>query len=216
MSTHDSALAHHFEDMEQQNESAILGMWLFLAQEIMFFGGLFAAYAIYRAQNPEAFGEASSVLNLPIGFGNTLVLLTSSLTMALAVNAAQLGNQKALVRNLTWTLLLGTVFLVVKVFEYRDKWIHHEIPGINFQWHGADAAGAEMFFVLYFCMTGLHALHMIIGAGILMVMIPLARKGRFNGERFMPVEIFGFYWHFVDIVWVFLFPLLYLIDRTGH
>ncbi len=214
---HDPNLAHHFEDMEQQRESATLGMWLFLAQEVMFFGGIFAAYLIYRSFYMVGFIESSNHLNLTIGFLNTLVLLCSSLTMALSARAAQIGNRKALIRNLIFTIILGSVFLIVKYFEYREKWVNATIPGIRWedgQYWMTEGANHQIFFVLYFIMTGVHALHMVIGIGLLAWLVIAAwRSHKFINGDYLPVEFTGFYWHFVDIVWVYLFPLLYLIDR---
>ncbi len=217
-SSTDSLVAHHFEDMEQQTESAVLGMWLFLAQEIMFFGGLFAAYLVYRFKYPEAWAAGSEELNIYLGAFNTVVLLVSSLTMALSVHAAQTGKKKRLIGFLFLTLGLGLTFLVVKYFEYKAKWDHHLIPGPNFVIHSAlwpdvSQAHSQLFFVMYFFMTGMHALHMVIGAGLLIWLIVLAYRDYFTPQRFMKVELIGFYWHFVDIVWVFLFPLLYLVHR---
>lgn len=214
----DSLVAHHFEDIEQQNESAVLGMWLFLAQEIMFFGGLFAVYLVYRFKYPEAWAAGSGDLNIYLGTFNTVVLLVSSLTMAMSVWSAQTGRQRNLLQYLFTTLVLGSTFLVVKFFEYRDKWIHHHVPGRDFAFHsvhspGADESNVQLFYTLYFIMTGMHALHMVIGAGLLIWLIVLAWKGKFGPHSFMKMELTGFYWHFVDIVWVFLFPLLYLINR---
>ncbi len=222
--TSDSLVAHHFEDIEQQNESAVLGMWLFLGQEILFFGGLFAAYFVYRVTYPEAWAAGSSELNIYLGGFNTVVLLISSFTMAVSVNAAQTGKQQRLMLGMLITLTLGLVFVVVKFFEYKAKWEHGMIPGPNFVYHPSPGTGThyagvnpdqvQLFFCLYFVMTGMHALHMIIGAGLLVWLLSLGYTGHFGPHRFMKVELFGFYWHFVDIVWVFLFPLLYLIDRS--
>lgn len=207
-------VAGHFETDEQQSEAGVLGMWLFLAQEVMFFGGLFTAYAVYRFRYPDVWAEGSSHLNTIIGAGNTMVLLTSSLTMALAFFYCRTGNLKRLVYCLSGTLVLGTVFLVVKYFEYREKYIHGLMPGIAWHPHAAaldDPSQLQLFFVLYFTMTGMHALHMIIGIGIGLVLLGMVLARKFGPNRYMPIEFFGFYWHFVDIVWVFLFPLLYLI-----
>ena len=214
----DSLVAHHFEDIEQQNESSVLGMWLFLAQEIMFFGGLFAVYLVYRYKYPEAWAAGSTDLDIVLGTINTVVLLVSSLTMAMAVWSAQTGRQKSLIRYLAATLVLGSTFLVIKAFEYRAKFVHHHVPGASFSFHSehfpnADSGHVQLFYCLYFIMTGMHALHMVVGAGLLIWLIVLALKGKFGPDRFMKVELTGFYWHFVDIVWVFLFPLLYLINR---
>lgn len=216
---HPPGLAHHFEDLHQQLDSAVLGMWLFLITEIMFFGGLFAGYAVYRMAAPDAFAAASSHLDIKLGGFNTVVLIFSSLTMALGVRAAQLGRNKAIFNYLVATLALGTVFLVVKAFEYHHKWVEGLIPGAGFRFEGPHAQGAQMFFCFYFAMTGMHALHMIIGAGLLIYFMVQARKERYHPEYYGPIEIMGLYWHFVDIVWIFLFPLLYLLGlhlEGGH
>jgi len=212
-----TTLKHHFENAEQQKDAATVGMWVFLVTEIMFFGGLFLAYFAYRQKYPIAFSSASNKTNLLIGAFNTTVLICSTLTMALGVHAASLGKRKMLILFLILTLLLGGAFLGVKAYEYHDKWVHHEIPGEHFECEGCkDAGHASLFFSLYFGMTGLHATHMIVGAGILLVLIWQAYKGKFTAEWYTPIEMFGLYWHFVDIVWIFLFPLLYLIDRSGR
>ncbi|HZG52417.1 MAG TPA: cytochrome c oxidase subunit 3 family protein [Pyrinomonadaceae bacterium] len=211
-----SNLAHHFDNLEQQREAGSLGMWLFLVTEIMFFGGLFTGYIIYRMQHPQAFAIASSTLNWKLGALNTVVLIVSSLTMALAVYFAQMGSRRSQIIFLVLTMLLGAVFLVVKGFEYADKFEHHHFPGLNFQWNEAVPAGVsthhiQMFYWIYFAMTGLHALHMIIGIGAMLFLIYYAYRGRYTPEYHAPVELTGLYWHFVDIVWIFLFPLLYLL-----
>jgi cytochrome c oxidase subunit 3 len=211
-----SNLAHHFDNLEQQREAGSLGMWLFLVTEIMFFGGLFTGYIIYRTQHPQAFAIASSTLNWKLGALNTVVLIVSSLTMALAVFFAQMGSRRNQIIFLVVTMLLGATFLVVKGFEYADKFEHHHFPGLNFQWTEAVPAGVsthhiQMFYWIYFAMTGLHALHMIIGIGAMMFLIYYAYRGRYTPEYHAPVELTGLYWHFVDIVWIFLFPLLYLL-----
>ena len=212
-----SALQHHFENAEQQRDASTIGMWSFLLTEIMFFGGLFLAYFAYRQAYPLAFASASLKTDLWLGAANTTVLIGSSLTMALAVHFAAIGKRQLLVLFLILTLILGGVFLGVKAYEYHDKWVHHEIPGPHFECEGCvDAQHTQLFFSLYFGMTGLHASHMIIGAGILLVLIWQAYKGKFTPDWYTPIENFGLYWHFVDIVWIFLFPLLYLIDRSGR
>ena len=212
-----SALQHHFENAEQQRDASTIGMWSFLLTEIMFFGGLFLAYFAYRQAYPAAFASASLKTSLWIGATNTTVLIGSSLTMALAVDFAAVGKRQLLVIFLILTLILGSVFLGVKAYEYHDKWVHHEVPGLHFECEGCvDAQHTQLFFSLYFGMTGLHASHMIIGAGILLVLIWQSYKGRFTPDWYTPIENFGLYWHFVDIVWIFLFPLLYLIDRSGR
>jgi cytochrome c oxidase subunit III len=239
---HHPALQHQFETMGQQKEAAVLGMWAFLLTEILFFGGLFMAYMLYRIWYHDAFVAASTSIDLKWGALNTVVLIGSSLTMALAVRAAQTNQRKATVNWLIVTMILGTVFLGVKVIEYADKFAHHHVPGPNFVWaepghevasgaaegtavaaedHALSAGEAadlqnytQIFFSLYFTMTGLHALHMIIGVALLATIAWMAWKGRFSSEYYTPVEMSGLYWHFVDIVWIYLFPLLYLIDRS--
>jgi len=210
------ALAHHFEDLEQQNEAATLGMWVFLVTEILFFGGLFVTYLVYRSSYPGAFSAASHEMVIWAGTLNTAVLITSSLTMALAVRAAQLGDRRSLIWLLLATMALGCVFLGVKAFEYRTEFIEHHVPGPGFQFEGPYLRQAQIFFSLYFVMTGLHALHMILALGIMAVMLWWSIRGTITREYASPIEISGLYWHFVDIVWIFLFPLLYLIGRHVH
>jgi cytochrome c oxidase subunit 3 len=207
-----SALAHQFEDLDQQHEAASLGMWIFLATEVMFFGGLFAGYAVYRNLYQPGFSAGSHMLNVTIGALNTAVLIGSSLTMALAVRAAQLGKRNSLVTFLICTLLLGLAFILIKLaLEWRHDYLEGFVPGLNFTFAGPNAKSVELFFCFYFAMTGVHALHMVVGVGVLSVLLVMAWQGRFGPERFNAVEIAGLYWHFVDIVWIFLFPLLYLI-----
>ncbi|MBP1634603.1 MAG: ctaE [Acidobacteria bacterium] len=210
---HEPALKHHFDDLAQQKEAATLGMWLFLATEVLFFGGLFAAYLLYRVWYPDVFGEASRTLDITLGAVNTMVLICSSLTMALAVHASATGERRTLMVFLVLTMVLGAAFLGIKGVEYYDKFAHHHVPGPSFHFEGAAPERAQLFFSLYFAMTGLHALHMVIGLGILAVLLFMAWRGRFSPAWHTPVEISGLYWHFVDIVWIFLFPLLYLVDR---
>ncbi len=220
------ALAHHFDNLEQQREAGQIGMWVFLVQEVMFFGGLFLVYLIYRTLYPEAFAAASNHLDWKLGAFNTVVLICSSLTMALAVWAAQIGRaRRTQVFFMGLTALLGLVFLGVKAFEYHDKYVHHLIPVRGwFDWQYPLAAGVaeqniQMFYWIYFAMTGLHALHMIIGIAILLPIMWRAWRGAYSPEYHAPVELFGLYWHFVDIVWIFLFPLLYLLGAhysAGH
>ncbi len=209
-------LAHHFDDVQQQRDAATLGMWVFLMTEIMFFGGLFTAYIVYRAYYPDAFAGASHHLDLTLGGINTVVLIASSLTMAMAVYGAQVGHRRMLISCLALTCLLGATFLVIKAFEYYHKYIDHLVPGSSFIYPGANSRQAELFFSIYFAMTGMHAFHMIIGLGILTVLIVKARRGRFTTSYHSPVELSGLYWHFVDIIWIFLFPLLYLVGRHVH
>ena len=210
---HHAALAHHFDSLEQQRESSTLGMWLFLVNEVMFFGGLFAAYIVYRSARPEAFVAGSHELDITLGLINTGVLIGSSLTMALGVRAAQLGKRRQLLGFLAATGILGIVFLGIKAVEYTAKWHHHLIPGPHFHFEGPLGDQVQMFFSLYFAMTGMHALHMIVGLGLLVWIFVDSYRGRFSPEYYNPVENFGLYWHFVDIIWIFLFPLLYLIGR---
>ena len=213
MSEHSIALAHQFDDLGQQKEASIFGMWVFLVTEVMFFGGMFTGYAAYRFRYHEAFMAGSNHLDILLGGINTAVLILSSLTMAMAVHAAQLSKRRALMVYLVLTMLLGSTFLGIKAVEYSHKFHQHLVPGPHFAFEGADPQHAQLFFSFYFAMTGFHALHMIIGIGLLAVILWMAYQGRFNAEYHNPVEVSGLYWHFVDIVWIFLFPLLYLI---GH
>lgn len=222
--------------MEQQREAGSIGMWVFLVQEIMFFGGMFMVYLLYRYKYPMAFAAGSNHLDWKLGGLNTVVLIVSSLTMALAVYYAQVGVRRLQIVFLVLTMILGTVFLGVKAYEYHDKYVDNLIPvgsGVakgysGFHWDEAKDGKlppnvtpqqVQMFFWIYFAMTGLHALHMIIGLGILAYLVYYAYRGRYSPEYHAPVEITGLYWHFVDIVWIFLFPLLYLLGRHfegGH
>ena len=219
---HDPALLHHFATKEQQKNSASLGMWLFLAQEVMFFGGMFCAYLVYRYKYFGDFGSASQTLNIWYGAINTGVLLCSSLTVVLAVRAAQLNKRKALTVWLLLTIVLGLAFLGIKGIEYKEKFEDHHVPGPTFAYHGTvpshpdiqvDPHHAEIYFSLYFAMTGMHALHMIIGVGLFGTLAFWAWRGKYSANYYTPIENAGLYWHFVDIVWIYLFPLLYLIDR---
>ena len=214
MPNHSTALAHQFDDIEQQHDSASLGMWIFLSTEIMFFGGMFLGYALYRGKYSPGYAQASRHLDVLLGGINTGVLLCSSLTMALAVHAAQLGGRRTVVLFLIATIALGAVFLGIKAYEYYEKYEEHLIPGHGFQFEGPNSTHAQLFFSFYFALTGMHALHMIIGIGMMLIMILLTMRGKFSAEYYFPIEMAGLYWHFVDIVWVFLFPLLYLVDRS--
>lgn len=212
-----SLLAHQFDDLNQQRHSAELGMWAFLATEVLFFGGLFTAYALYRMQYPTAFQEASSHLHMWIGAINTAVLLLSSLTMAFAVHAA--GHEAldrpakhSVIGWLLGTVALGSAFLVLKGIEYSLEYHEQLVPGSAFHYEGtANPEHIQLFMTLYFIMTGLHALHMIVGVGCLACLIWMTVRGYFIHHTTTPIEMTGLYWHFVDIVWIFLFPLLYLI-----
>jgi cytochrome c oxidase subunit 3 len=210
-------VAPYFDDYQQQVEACVLGMWAFLVSEVMFFGGLFATYMTYRHQYPTEFASASRHLDLWLGTLNTWVLLTSSLTMALAVRAAHHDKPRAAAALIGVTILLGVAFLGVKFAEYVHK--YHEglapLGGLPFE-AGQQAPGpTRLFFGLYFAMTGVHALHMIIGVAALAWLLVHIGRGRFTGADSLPVEITGLYWHFVDLIWIFLFPLLYLIDRSA-
>lgn len=208
------ALREQFDTAEQQKDASTLGMWIFLITEIMFFGGMFLAYTIYRSAFPNVFALTSTSLNVYIGAANTVVLLCSSFTMVLAVRAAQLGQQKAIIIFLILTLILGGIFLGVKAYEWNEKFQEHHVPGASFHFEGTNEQGhAQLFFSLYFAMTGLHALHMVIGAGLLIFLIWKAKQGTYSADYFTPVDLTGLYWHFVDVIWIFLFPLFYLIDR---
>jgi cytochrome c oxidase subunit 3 len=212
---HPPELRHHFDTVEQQQHSATLGMWVFLVTEVMFFGGMFCSYMVYRSMYPDAFAATSRYMNVMLGAFNTAVLICSSLTMALAVRSAQLGQRKALIWFLVLTLLLGSVFLGVKAVEYHEKWVDNHIPGPGFHFEDIRyIRQAQILFFLYFAMTGMHAVHMIVGAGLLTWLLWMAVRGRFSSSWYTPVEMIGLYWHFVDIVWIFLFPLLYLIGHT--
>jgi cytochrome c oxidase subunit 3 len=220
---------HHFETPEQQREAGTFGMWLFLLTEIMFFGGLFFAYLLYRNWYNPAFVAASNQLSIPLGTANTAILISSGFFMALAVWAAEVRKKSLLVLFLVLTTLLGVAFLGVKYFEYKEKFELHHVPGASFdvsQFINPHAYGlkeeplapdmaqkTQVFFFLYFPMTGMHALHMIIGIGLLFWFIWRANRGEFTAGYVAPIENFALYWHFVDIVWIFLFPLLYLINR---
>ena len=192
-------------------------MWVFLVTEVLFFGGLFVAYAVYRGWYPEAFAAASHELDITLGTINTAVLITSSLTMALAVHAAQTGRTAAADdRSWSLTMVLGAAFLGIKACRVRRTSSSSiTCPGPAFQFEAEHFRHAQMFFSLYFVMTGLHALHMIIGLGIMAVMLWWSWRGTITPEYYSPIEISGLYWHFVDIVWIFLFPLLYLLGRHG-
>ena len=213
MAEHPSALAHHFEDMDQQREAVALGMWAFLVTEILFFGGLFASYTYYRYQYPLAFAEGCHHLDLSLGSINTAILIASSLTMAFAVRAAQMGARMSIVIFLLLTMVLGAAFLGIKAVEYAHKFHENLVPGKYFVYQGENVSQVQLFFSLYFAMTGMHALHMVVGIGLLTVMVIQSFLGRYSAEYHAPVEMVGLYWHFVDIVWIFLFPLLYLIGR---
>jgi cytochrome c oxidase subunit 3 len=202
-------LQEHFYDMDQQLEASTLGMWVFLVTEVMFFGGLFMAYLVYRTAYPEAWVAGSHHLNVPLGALNTTVLICSSVTMVLAVRSAQVGSRMGQIVWLIFPMLLGSTFLVVKYFEYAEKFHHHLVPGPHFD--PTLPAPEQIFFSLYFIMTGIHAAHMVVGIVLMLIILAMAWRGKFGPKYYGPVEVSGLYWHFVDIVWIFLFPLLYLL-----
>ena len=220
---HNPALLHHFATEEQQKDSASFGMWIFLGTEVMFFGGLFCAYLIYRGWYFGDFAAASKSINAALGATNTGVLICSSLTVVLAIWAAHTSRRGLMLLMLALTMLFGLGFLGIKGIEYHDKFVEHHVPGTSFSFEHEEIPGhpgqyanprhAEIFFALYFIMTGLHALHMIVGLGIFTWLFIKAWRGMFTPRYYTPLEIGGLYWHFVDIVWIYLFPLLYLIDR---
>jgi cytochrome c oxidase subunit 3 len=205
--------AHQFDDWPQHSSAATFGMWLFLTAELMFFGGLFAIYMVYRSTYPVVFAEASQHLDLVLGTANTAVLLTSSFTMALAVGAAKARRRWISAAMLGTTIVLACVFLAIKGLEYAHKFQDQHVPVATwpFDWEPASAGPARLFFALYFVMTGVHALHIVLGAGALLAILVMNARGRFNDGNFLPVETVGLYWHLVDVIWIFLFPLLYLI-----
>jgi len=216
--THPPGFAHQFEDIGQQREAGTLGMWAFLVTEILFFGGMFTAYIVYRSLHLSGFVTGSHLLEVKFGAINTAVLICSSLTMALAIRSAQTGKGRGqIIFWLILTMILGAMFLGFKfAFEWHRDYLEHIVPGqyFGFQYRpewGANAPYVQMFMCFYFFMTGLHALHMIVGLGILTVLVIMTACNKFSSEYYAPLEISGLYWHFVDIVWIFLFPLLYLI-----
>ncbi len=213
MAERPAVLAPHFDSLEQQREATTLGMWIFLITELMLFGGLFTMYAAYRSTYPDVFIEGSRHLDVTLGSINTGVLIVSSLMMALAVHSAQRGKRNLVVAFLALTALLGATFLAIKAVEYYHHFEEHLIPGVTFAYPGPRPQQAALFFLLYFAMTGVHAIHLIIGIGIVTLVLVRAWLKRFSTEYYTPVELAGLYWHFVDIIWIFLFPLLYLIGR---
>ena len=216
-----SLVAHQFDTPAQQREADQLGMWGFLATEVLFFGGLIASCSVYRFMYPHEWRAGSQILEhftflkISSGAWNTAVLLTSSLTVVLAVHAAQVGNRRRLIQMWGATMVLGVAFLAIKLTEYRHEWIEHLFPGQRFgpaKWpENAQHGPFQLFWVHYFIMTGIHAVHMLIGLGLFARLLVQAWRGRYTPSQHAEVEIIGLYWHFVDLVWIFLFPLLYLI-----
>ena len=208
-------VAHHFYDRKQENASAKMGIWLFLVTEVLLFSGLFVAYTVIKALNPEMWKEASATLNTTLGAVNTVVLIASSLTVALAVRAAQTNQQgeknKQIAGLLFVTILLAGTFLVVKYFEYSHKIHEGMLPGTYYSFDGIAANNAHLFFGVYFLMTGLHGIHVVLGMGLLTWVMIRSMKGHFYKDYYTPVEVGGLYWHLVDLIWIYLFPLLYLV-----
>jgi cytochrome c oxidase subunit 3 len=197
--------------MEQQRESAKLGMWLFLLTEVLLFGGLFCAYAIYRAWHPEMFSNAHKLLNVWLGATNTVVLITSSVTMALSIRSLQLNQKKQAIWYIYTTIALAGVFLVIKYFEYSHKFHLGQLPGKFYTYQGLEGTNPHVFFSVYFMMTGLHGFHVLCGIGAMIWLLRRIKANEFNSGYYTPVEMTGLYWHLVDLIWIFLFPLFYLI-----
>jgi len=208
---HPAYLAHHFSEVEQQQESAKLGMWIFLLTEVLLFGGLFCFYAIYRAWNPDMFYNAHKFLNVELGALNTVVLISSSVTMALAIRSMQLNDRKKTIWFLFITLACAAVFLVVKYFEYSHKFHLGQLPGKYYTFTGVQGSNPHIFFSVYFTMTGLHGIHVLAGMVAISWVLYRTMKNNFSAQYYTPIEMTGLYWHLVDLIWIFLFPLLYLI-----
>ena len=203
--------AHHFRDADHEFETSKFGIWVFLCTEILMFGGLFVAYFIFNNMYPEMFAEGASHLDWRWGATNTAVLLVSSFTMAMGIYYAQNNDSKKCVRMLAITLVCGVLFMVIKGIEYSGKFHHGIFPGELFAYDGAQASNLALYFSVYFAMTGLHGTHVLIGMGLILWVLLRARKGEFNQNYYTPVEGVGLFWHLVDLIWIYLFPLLYLI-----
>lgn len=226
-STHSSVLKHHFEDLGQQHASERLGMWMFLATEILFFGGLFGAYTCYRLWYPTEFEYASSYMNVKFATINTVMLITSSLTMTLAIRSARIGDRAGLYRNLLITFALGTAFMVLKGFEYSHDFHEHILPGSasfggeikqNAEAQGLDTGKVRLFLCFYYIMTGIHGIHIIVGLGCILWLVQQTYANKIPPENYSTVEVVSLYWHLVDAIWLFLMPLLYLAGaglKTG-
>ncbi len=203
---------HHYETWEQQHTANLLGMWIFLATELMFFGGMFLAYIILRSIYSAQFAAAAEHQNLVAGSVNTFVLIISSLMMVLGVRGAQLGQRKVFVFFMLATAVLGTVFLGIKAFEYWQHWYEGLAPGVNYDYARAPDANIQaLFFWLYFAMTGVHAIHMIIGVVLVLIVAFRGWRGAFMREHYTRAEQMGLYWHFVDVIWLYLFALFYVV-----
>lgn len=203
--------AHHYKDAKHEFDSSILGVWAFLATEVLMFGGLFVAYAIFSNMYPETFLEGSKYLDWKMGATNTVVLLFSSLTVALSIYYAKKNNTKMIMLNLGITILCGAIFMCIKYMEYSHKIHEGLLPGNMFSYVGAESPNLALYFSVYYCMTGLHGLHVIIGMGLITWVLIRASKGEFNEKYYTPIEGVGLFWHLIDLIWIFLFPLLYLI-----
>ena len=213
---HNKFHQHHFTTMEQQFDTAKIGMWLFIATEILLFGGLFVGFGMMQNRYPAEFIEAHGHLDVRQGALNTIVLLISSWTMVMAVHSASTNNTKKIVSYLWMTIACACIFLVVKYFEYEHKFHDGLLPGY-FYTHGAEdlvkgTHGQATFFAFYFMMTGLHGIHILVGIGFLLWLVMRAKRGDFNHEYYTPVDLVGLYWHVVDMIWIYLFPLYYLIS----
>jgi len=209
---HSPFLQHHFKDMDQQFNAAKIGMWLFLVTEVLMFGGLFIGYGIMHSRHPEAFMAAHHHLNRTLGALNTVVLLLSSFTMVMAVWAAQTSRKKLVILFLLITLLCAGTFMVVKYYEYSHKFHEGLLPGKYYTHEGDTVPGQFMFFSFYFMMTGLHGIHVLLGMVVISWLLFRAIRGDFSAEYFSPVDITGLYWHLVDLIWIYVFPLMYLIS----
>jgi cytochrome c oxidase subunit 3 len=219
-SSHAANHWHHFDDLEHQQQATLFGMWIFLATEVLIFGGIFTGYTVYRIQYTPAFEVASRHLNLWIGGINTLVLLTSSLTMVLAIHAIRQGRTRTCAQHLVLTAALGTAFLAFKAVEYYLDYRENLIPGFAFnpaEWEALNVRPqqVQLFLVFYYFLTGLHAIHLLIGISVVLILAWMAHREHFSNEYYSPIESWGLYWHFVDLVWVFLLPLLYLIGSRA-
>lgn len=205
--------AHHFDSADHEFQAAKQGMWLFLVTEVLMFGGLFVAYGIFRGLYPQMFHDAHKMLAVNLGATNTIVLITSSLTMATAVTATQKGQRDRAIVTLVLTFLLACCFLVIKYFEYSHKFHDGLLPGGHFSNPELmkEDPKSPLFFSLYFMMTGLHGIHVLIGMGLIAWMLVRTIRNEFSPYWYTPIELTGFYWHFVDLIWIYLFPLLYLV-----
>ncbi len=208
---HNPYLAHHFDTIEQQDYAARLGMWLFLATEVLLFAGLFLGYTVYRWLYPGTYQACADLLSIPMGATNTVVLITSSFTAAWGYHAIKVDQIKRGVGLMLITIVFACAFLVIKYFEYSHKFHVGQLPGRWYSYEGLQAPGANMFFAVYFLATGLHGLHVLIGMTVLGIITYRTLKGRYHSGNNVGVELGVLYWHVVDLVWIFLFPLMYLI-----